>query len=663
LNEWAFASEIKSWWDAEFAANPGWELDRCEVEHEYEASRERGDLAIWGRGVVRLAGEMRLPDHPQADPWHPDNLEGAIEKAARDHCRWCFTSDGTTLLLIDGERSGHPLTRVVQSFELLHFESRTQLDSGAFLAKVRTRWVEVLPQIIPIITGRVQPAGFTPDERFINGLRALLTVPVAAIREEIERRHVADPAFEHDLVVWMVDEQGWVHSVEQWEAEIDRTARLAAYVFATRLMFYGALRRSQPSLAALKLDDVPARVAHAMFEAYFDEARLRSGDYETVFTNDRAMDYALCADSAIAGWRRVLDHLATFDIAHIGYDVAGKLFERLIEPHERYRWGQHYTQPDVVDLMLSFAIPDGRGAVLDPATGGGTFLVRAYVRKHLLLPDLSHQELLQELYGFEISALAANLATINLAVRNLEFEDNYPRVVLRSFFRIRPNQEVMALPAATSVGLGTRGTIPVALPTMRAVACNPPYIALRALGPEQIREASVCLRHPVGSFDVPSELKGAANYHLFFWFHGAQFLEQDGRLVLITSGEWLDSDYGALLQKWLLDNFLIECFIESMAEPWFSEARVGTVVTSARVCRDETERDSNLVRFVQLRKPLRELLGEPADDLDHLRRVDALRDRIRGLSPPIGESDDLDWSLVSQRDLRSLGTRQEAANA
>ena len=139
MNEWAFASEIKSWWDAEFAANPGWELDRCEVEHEYEASRERGDLAIWGRGVVRLAGEMRLPDHPQADPWHPDNLEGAIEKAARDHCRWCFTSDGTTLLLIDRERSGHPLTRVVQSFELLHFESRTQLDSGAFLAKVRAR--------------------------------------------------------------------------------------------------------------------------------------------------------------------------------------------------------------------------------------------------------------------------------------------------------------------------------------------------------------------------------------------------------------------------------------------------------------------------------------------------------------------------------------------
>ena len=41
------------------------------------------------------------------------------------------------------------------------------------------------------------------------------------------------------------------------------------------------------------------------------------------------------------------------------------LFERLIDPQERYQWGQHYTNPDVVDLMLSLAIPDGAGTVMD----------------------------------------------------------------------------------------------------------------------------------------------------------------------------------------------------------------------------------------------------------------------------------------------------------
>jgi hypothetical protein len=657
LNEWGFAAEIKSWWDAEFKLNPRWGFARCEVEKQTEGSRQRSDLSVLGAGVCPLSGELRLPDHPKADPWHPDNLEGAIEKARRAQSRWCFTSDGVTFLLIDVERGGAPLTRVVQSFDLFHFEVREQLDSASLLAKVRARWTELLVQIAPIVLGQVQPAGLAPDERFINALRALLTVPVSAIRDELDRRRQADSAFEISLVKWMVDEQGWTHDVTRWEDEILRTARLTAYVFATRLMFYMALRRSQPTLPPLVLPEVPASVAQAMFKAFFDGARKQSGDYETVFAIDQALDYALCADASVAGWRRVLEHLSTFDLAHIGYDIAGKLFERLIDPHERYRWGQHYTQPAVVDLMLSFAIPDGRGAVLDPATGGGTFLVRAYVRKHLLLPELTHQQLLADLYGFEVSALAANLATINLAVRSLEFDDNYPRIVLKSFFRVRPAQQVMSIPGAAAVALGPRPTIAVSLPSVRAVACNPPYIRLQSLSREQVQEADTCLRVPVGRVSVPPALKGASNYHLYFWLHGAQFLEPGGRLVLITSGEWLDSDYGVLLQEWLLNNFEIECLVESMAEPWFSEARVGTVVVSARLCTDPAQREANLVRFVQLRRPLRELYGEAPDELDHLRRVDAMRDRLLAFPLGFGESDDMDWSVVKQESLRSLGTQ------
>ena len=41
----------------------------------------------------------------------------------------------------------------------------------------------------------------------------------------------------------------------------------------------------------------------------------------------------------------------------------------------------------------------------------------------------------------------------------------------------------------------------------------------------------------------------------------------------------------------MLDHFVIECVVESVAEPWFSEARVGTVVVSARICDDARERD------------------------------------------------------------------------
>jgi len=149
-----------------------------------------------------------------------------------------------------------------------------------------------------------------------------------------------------------------------------------------------------------------------------------------------------------------------------------------------------------------------------------------------------------------------------------------------------------------------------------------------------------------------------SNYHVFFWLHGAQFIEEDGRLVIIAAGDWLDSDYGVVLQKWLLDNFIIECVIESLAEPWFSEARVGTVVVSVKRSQDEAARATNKVRFVLLRRTLRNLYGNTENDLAHLAKVDELRDRILGLDEGFGESEEFDWSCVTQDELLRLGSRE-----
>jgi hypothetical protein len=44
MNEWAFAAEIKSWWDSEFPAHPDWRMARCEVERRVIGALERSDL-------------------------------------------------------------------------------------------------------------------------------------------------------------------------------------------------------------------------------------------------------------------------------------------------------------------------------------------------------------------------------------------------------------------------------------------------------------------------------------------------------------------------------------------------------------------------------------------------------------------------------------------
>ena len=339
MNEWAFAAEIKSVWDTKLAEHPEWGLKSCRVEETVPGSQKRSDLMVYGTKGPALCGELRLPDHLQASPRHPDSMMDAIQKATTHGSRWAFTSDSTQLLLIDAALTGPPPTRVVQRVDLLHFDERKELDSSTFLTRVLDAWSDALGELAPSVCGLVQPEGMAVDEQFINSLRALLRAPVAAIREGLNDGR-KKRSFEHELVKWMVDEQGWTHVPSRWEQELLRAAQLTAYVFTTRLMFYESLRRSHPALPKLEVLS-NARVARASFQAYFEEARERSGDYETIFYWDRVCEFALIGDAAVLGWARVVSHLSVFDLEHVGYDILGRMFERLIDPHERYRWGQH----------------------------------------------------------------------------------------------------------------------------------------------------------------------------------------------------------------------------------------------------------------------------------------------------------------------------------
>lgn len=654
MNEWGFAAEVKSWWDANFAAHPQWELDRCRVEESVDSGAgtpKRSDLTIRDQGgAIVLAGELRLPDHPQADPWDPENISGATVKARLLGSRWAFTSDSNRLLLIDTDIKGPLQDTVVLPLTLVSMDARADLDQPKALASAKEAWTEALATLVPLMTGAAVPVEIPPDERFIQSLRGLLRRPVTEIAEALEQRRSSDPAFEADLVRWMVDEQGWAHVATDWTNEIQRTAALTAYVFTTRLMFYEALRRAEPSLRELQLqEELPAEAAAGALAGFFKAAQTKSKDYKTLFSWDRACDYALIDDAVVPGWSRVIDRLHNFDLAHIDDDVMGRMFERLIEPHERYRYGQHYTVPAVVDLMLSFGLEEGDGPVADFACGGGTFLVRGYARLKANNPALTHQQLLERLYGCDISAFAASVATVNLAVRDLVFQDNYPRVTTNSLFQLHPGLPFMRIPGPDDT------EIDVVVPHLQAVTCNPPYVRVQKLSRSLRTEAESILGQKSPAPAVPAKVSGLANYHLFFWLHAARFLSPEGRLVFITAGEWMDSDYGGILQEWLLDNFCLLAFIESMAEPWFSEARVGTVVTVAERCSDQAIRDTNLVRFVTLRQPLSKLYGSPTDPLDHFGRVDGLRNRILGLHDEVGESDELDWRTIRQGDLRALG--------
>jgi N-6 DNA Methylase len=351
----------------------------------------------------------------------------------------------------------------------------------------------------------------------------------------------------------------------------------------------------------------------------------RSGDYEPLLmpeARDWATEIVFQPEGAVDAWRGLLRHLESVDFSKVSSDVVGRIFQKLIGPEERHRYGQHFTGDDVVDLINGFCIRDAGDAVLDPACGSGSFLVRAYYRKRHLDQSRSHLANLADLFGCDIALYPAHLATLNLAAREITDEANYPRIARRNFFDVARRKPFCHIP-------GNSGDqAPIYLPELSAVVGNPPYVRQeKIMARDKARFGALATR---AWPDL--RLSGRSDLHCYFWPAATHLLKSDGYFGFLTSSSWLDVEYGFALQGWLLRHFRILAVMESAVEPWFEDARVKTCVTILQRCEDDSARMRNRVRFVRFAKRLAEIISVPPSPDEGARQaaVDELRERVLG---------------------------------
>jgi len=110
---------------------------------------------------------------------------------------------------------------------------------------------------------------------------------------------------------------------------------------------------------------------------------------------------------------------------------------------------------------------------MDPTCGTGTFLIRSY-HKLRNLKSRRHHNLLEQIWGFDIAGFPAELATINLFRQNFEDYSNFPRVLSKDFFDVRPGQNFKFPPPKKTVETGER--IRVKIPKFDALVGNFPFI-------------------------------------------------------------------------------------------------------------------------------------------------------------------------------------------
>lgn len=448
-----------------------------------------------------------------------------------------------------------------------------------------------------------------------------------------------------------------------WAETTDRAARSMVYVLSNRILFYQAVR-GRNRLSRLDLPSSAKTAAKALdhLRKRFDEAVFATGDYEPVFFPDGHEEWAartaLSGANAIDSWGKVIRAVEKFSFNQIPSDVLGGIFQKLISPEERHKFGQHYTDENIVDVINAFCVRDGDASVLDPACGSGGFLVRAYYRKSQLDSQLSHHELLEGLYGCDINPFPAHLATLNLAARNITNQENYPRIVRKNFFKVSTQAPFCELPKAVPHN-GEREREAIYVPELDAIVGNPPYVrqelipkaAQKGLVRDQAKESLLeVVEHAWPGIDLSRQ----SDLHVYFWPAAATFLKEGGWFGFLTSSSWLDVRYGFPLQRWVLLNFQLVAVIESVQEPWFEDARVKTAVTILRRCSDEKRRDNNLARFVRIKCPLAEILGERADEAQKQVAAEEFRDLVLKTKSALS-NDQLRIMVKKQADLWKEG--------
>jgi len=140
---------------------------------------------------------------------------------------------------------------------------------------------------------------------------------------------------------------------------------------------------------------------------------------------------------------------------------------------------------------------------------------------------------------------------------------------------------------------------------------NPPYVAQEEIEDPlgKIKEAKKYkdLLKQMAVQDFPADLKtetisGKSDLYTFFYIRGIKLLNQKGILTLICSNSWLDVEYGAWLQKFLLERCQIHLIIDNLTKRVFSEAGINTII-SLIGARKPSVKNDDVIRFAAFKLP------------------------------------------------------------
>jgi type I restriction enzyme M protein len=612
-NEREFMSQVISWLNEFFQkGNYPFEIASSDPSIKLADGKTRfPDVQIW---LNRKAGqgfcgwELKTPVTFVDDS---ELLDRAAEKAQAMHANFFVTWNMRDAIIWRTPAPGTKVTQEYRSYIYPSIDSVTTIEdlwveSKRILLKERAK--QILDDLSLLYRDGHLHQIDVDAVFFVKCLNEAVNILGPHIHQALNQKVGRSSKFRDGLFGWAV-KQGIANYGD--EAFYETVSRQIVYRLLGKILFYMTLRRFRADIPKMDLTEIHSTQADQKLKEFFEEAR--RVDYQAIF-EPHFLDQIVIPPSGMDALAKLLSDLNRFNFSKMPQDVVGQVFEKLIPQEERHALGQYFTREELVDLISAFCVRTKDDQILDPTCGTGTFLIRAYDRKKIL-GERNHKNLISTLWGIDVAEFPAELATINLYRHDLSDYANFPRIVRKDFFEVKPGQSFDFPPPKPS--LEPQPSIPYQLPQFDGVVGNFPYIR-QELIEKQVKGYKKKIEKTIFDdwkddyrefFDNGDmKLSGQADIYAYLFFHTARFLKDDGRMGIVTSNAWLDVAYGYELQKFFLKNFKIIAIIESRCEPWFEDPAVNTIVTILERCKNKEQRESHLVKFVKLKKKLNELI-------------------------------------------------------
>ena len=649
------------------------------------------DIVIWDESGEKVACLIELKP-PTVSPYDEELVEDALNKSVVAGIPFFVTWNVNKLVLWETFKPGtNLLERRLYYKDVLDIKDLRDLTKSEIEKTVKSFLKEFLSKLQEYYEEKIAKPPeiyvlpkLSPDEILVHYLKTFVDSLYIPVSNNLIRKKEKDPKFYENLVQWFVG-QGWIF--EDTEDDYDRIARQAIYLLINKILFYNILKE-RFGLKEIDVRNIPSgEELKKKLQEYFNRCLNINPRYGIIFAADFLEKIPL-PDEIVSGFSRVITELNKYDFSKIGYDIIGRIFEKLIPKTERHKLGQYFTSTDVVDLILGFTVKHPDDKVLDPACGSGTFLIRAYHRKRFLAQKLfkegkyakpfkSHEELVKELWGIDIAKFPAHLALINIVRENIKAIETIPNIACKDFFEVLPGKEIPMYELAFQIpGVKEKELETVYPEEFSAVVTNPPYTRQEEMEDVFLGGYKDRLRKLIKK-TWGMEVSKRSSIYVYFFLHGAKFLSKNGRLGLITSNSWLDVDFGKHLQEFFLKNFKVIAVIESKVERWFEDADINTAITILEKCDDKKVRDSNLVKFVYLKRKLKEIIpvGENEEErwnnvekfvnfIENCDKDEKIRNQMKkieflGKTLWIFEDEDFRITMMSQADLWAEGWNDE----